>query len=267
MDGGGGGYWSPSTSVTFSFGGHRPKKPKLTDYERELLELAKKKTPSVSGPTVPLVIDMKNGGEPIVRRIPNSPLLDRMTLAPPDEVSAFTVGSLGPESRAEEQIAKVRAVIDQLRNLTNSDGQLTQGALLVRKLERSGIAGLVQINGEFNGVEHAHGDTGAMNSDGTLYGAAERATQGIPTAAIITFDADAPDSVATLAHEIAHAVQIVTGAGYYRQPTSEFEPTRIGNEAFEASGHGDRVSDTYDKRDVPNWNRYIPWVTKAPQHF
>ena len=172
---------------------------------------------------------------------------------------------IGNAETTPAQETRVRALISQARNLKTKTGQLTQGALLVRTLEENGLAMLVAINPDFKGG--AGGETAPVDENGTMYGTAEKAQRGESTCARITIYVNAPDAVSSFVHEVTHAAQFITGFGHYGDPVEEWEPTRIGNEAYEAIGYGYKITDTYKRQGVPEWNRYIPWVTIAPQHF
>jgi RHS repeat-associated protein len=187
---------------------------------------------------------------------PMSPLLAGLKIRGGPGYSHFDVG--GPQSdMTPEQVDKVNALIDQLSNLRNpGTGHLTQAALLVRALERSGLAPLVTIEGKFIGLPVSHGYTGADFTDGKPNGAAN-----------ITFESpDGADALAVLAHEIGNATSIVLNQGNM-VPDIENESLRLGNEVKESTGYGGLISDTVNKGFVPGWNAYIPWVTTAPQHY
>jgi RHS repeat-associated protein len=199
---------------------------------------------------------------------PTSPLLNSVNeIQGLHGPSNFDVGNPLMSNMTPDQAAQVNALINQLSNTTNPvTGQLTQAALLVRALQSSGAASLITVEGEFNGQPMSHGSTLPVNADGTLDGAEANAINGVATPAKITIEAPGgSDALGTLAHEIGNATSIVTGQGNFNGDI-ENESLRLGNEVKQATGNGGLVSDTMNGTAVPQWNRYIPWVTKAPQH-
>lgn len=196
-------------------------------------------------------------------RIPTTPLLDLIPWGTDGKSSKIRIVNDDPVERA-----RLEAILEKLRNLRSPTGRLTQAALLLRKLERSGLAFLVRISGKF-GIDRrelrSHGGTGPEDHNGNRGDDINRAvSRGELVGSRIEFDADpiAADEVAALAHELVHAIQYLTGQarGTLDQEDIEYEATRIGNEAFVAIGDQTNTTGTYKGSEVPGWNRYIPWI-------
>jgi len=199
--------------------------------------------------------------------VPLTPLLKALELKGMPGYSEFDIGNPGTRL-TPDQVAKLKALVDELRDLRDPvTGHLTQAALLVRALDRSGAAPMITIEGEFSGGTVGHGRTRPVNKDGTSYGAQANAINGRPTCALITLESpDAPGALAALAHEIGNATSIVTGQGNWGGDI-ENESTRLGNEVKYATGRSGDISDSILQAYVNQWNRYTPWIANAPKHY
>lgn len=170
-------------------------------------------------------------------------------------------------------------VLANSRNMRNKYGDLTQAALVQRQVEHRGWDSVVLIRGSLgNPSWKTHAETGpwAFNG-GDAFKMRDSGEPGLGS--VVTFtNLAGRGAEAAWANEVGHVAQNATG-GFAGGDNdfNEFEPTRLQNEVFEATGLQRYETDSVRGRIIrgnifdekSDWNKYIPWVPvgAAPNHF